>query len=182
LLAVSPSVPDQLGVGLLSRIDGERARIAAQKAAAAQRRQRGEKEPVEYESWTYASTASCAFCHQAAVAQWKTTDHARAMDTLKDAHRETDPACLGCHTTGYLQPGGTRSVETAADQFGDVGCECCHGPSAEHVRSVDKKKGTSRRVKTTVCFGCHTPDQSLGSFDYRAAMQSILGPGHGAAP
>ncbi len=114
------------------------------------------------------------------MAQWKTTDHADAMATLKKKGHDHDPACIGCHTTGYLLPGGTRYVETAVEKFADVGCECCHGPSAPHVRSVDKKKGTSRKVGAEVCLGCHTPDQNVGAFDYDSAVASILGPGHGA--
>jgi len=181
-IALTRAIPDHLGVGLLPQIEPERARIAEEKAAAAERRKKGQKEPEVFESWTYGSNAACAFCHQAAMAQWKTTDHSDAMATLKKKGHDSDPACLGCHTTGYLQPGGTRSIETAHQQFGDVGCECCHGPSALHVRSVDKKKGTSRKVEATVCFGCHTSDQNLGAFDYAAAVRSIVGPGHGAAP
>jgi hypothetical protein len=102
------------------------------------------------------------------------------MAILKTNRHDRDPACLGCHTTGYLQPGGTQNVDTALQQFSEVGCESCHGPSARHVRSLDKKKGTSLKVDATVCLGCHTPDQNLGPFDYDAARRAILGPGHGA--
>ena len=116
------------------------------------------------------------------MAQWKTTDHAEAMATLKKNGHDRDPACIGCHTTGYLQRGGTRKVETAIDQFADVGCETCHGPSALHVRSIDKKKGTARKVEPSLCLGCHTPDQNVGTFEVAAAMASIVGPGHGATP
>jgi Cytochrome c554 and c-prime len=181
-IALTRTIPDHLGVGLLPQIEPERARIAEEKAAAAERRKKGQKEPEVFESWTYASNAACALCHEAAIAYWKTTDHADAMATLKKKGHDSDPACIGCHMTGYLQPGGTRSIETARQQFADVGCECCHGPSALHVRSMDKKKGTSRKVEATVCFGCHTSDQNLGAFDYAAAVRSIVGPGHGAAP
>jgi len=178
-LALGPSLRDHLGVSLLAQTEAERARIAQEKVLAAERRKKGQKEPVLFESWTYGSNAACALCHPPAVAQWKTTDHAQAMAALKKARHEEDPACLGCHTTGYLQPGGTQRIDTAVQQFGDVGCECCHGPSAEHVRSIDKKRGTSRKVKPTVCFGCHTPDQSVDAFDYAAALPWVLGPGHG---
>jgi 2',3'-cyclic-nucleotide 2'-phosphodiesterase (5'-nucleotidase family) len=180
-LTLTAAVPDHPGVALLPRIDGERARIAEEKAAAAERRKKGQKEPEVYETWTYASNAACGMCHEAALAQWKTTDHADAIATLKKSSHDHDPACIGCHTTGYLQRGGTRNVETAIDQFANVGCETCHGPSAAHVRSVDKKRGTSRKVDPVICLGCHTPDQNLGTFDVTAALASIVGPGHGAA-
>jgi hypothetical protein len=179
-LALTTSVPAQFGVGLLQRIEPARLRMAEEKAAAADRRRKGQKEPEVYENWTYGSTGACMLCHGAATEQWKTTDHAQAMAVLKKNHRERDLSCVGCHTTGYLQPGGTQNIDTALTQFAEVGCESCHGPSALHVRSIDKKKGTSLKVDATVCLGCHTPDQNLGPFDYEAALASILGPGHGA--
>ncbi|HKQ70939.1 MAG TPA: hypothetical protein VJT73_16450 [Polyangiaceae bacterium] len=50
------------------------------------------------------------------------------------------------------------------------------------MRSRNKRDGTSRKVDATVCLGCHTPDQNLGTFDYAVAVKAILGPGHGAPP
>ena len=184
VLPLNASVPEQLGVGLLDQTDAVRLRIMQDKAAAALRRKRGEKEPDwVFEHWDYASNGACALCHQAAFEFWKKTDHAQAFATLKKSRRDEEPACLGCHTTGYLQPGGTRVLDTLVKNFTDVGCESCHGPSVAHVRSVDKKamKGTSRAVGPTVCLGCHTPDQSLDPFDYAVALKAVLGPGHGAS-
>jgi hypothetical protein len=181
---LTETVPNQLGVGLLDQTDDVRVGILQDEAAAALRRRRGEKEPAwVFERWDYASTGACALCHEAAFAFWKKTDHAQAFATLKRSGRDEDPACLGCHTTGYLQPGGTRNLNTLVKNFVDVGCECCHGPSVAHVSSVDKKakKGTLRAVAPTVCLGCHTPDQSLDRFDYAVALRAILGPGHGAS-
>ncbi|HEX9298108.1 MAG TPA: multiheme c-type cytochrome [Polyangiaceae bacterium] len=175
------TVKNQLGMSLLPQLEDARARIAEEAAARAERRKKGQKEPIAYESWTYSSTAACALCHDEQTRQWKTTDHAQALASLQKGKHDRDPACLGCHTTAYLLPGGTRSLDTAIKSFPDVGCECCHGPSAEHVRSVNKKKGTSRKVDPTTCLGCHTPDQDFVGFDVAAALKSVLGPGHGAA-
>ena len=69
---------------------------------------------------------------------------------------------MGCHVTGFLRPGGAQNLESAARSSRDVGCEACHGPSVAHVVSLDKRKGTSRKVDPTICLGCHTPDQNLG--------------------
>ena len=85
---------------------------------------------------------------------------------------------MGCHTTGFLLPGGAQNFESAA-QFVDVGCEACHGPSVAHVASTNKHQGTIRTVDPLVCLGCHTPDQNVGAFDVAAAMKEIVGPGHG---
>jgi hypothetical protein len=132
-----------------------------------------------FEVWSYASTRACAMCHPAQAQQWNLTDHANAMATLKKKGRERDPACVGCHSFAFMQPGGTANMNTLAYNFGDVGCEACHGPSAAHVRSIKKKEGTSLHVDPLICLGCHTPDQSQGPFDYAIALKEVLGPGHG---
>ena len=118
-------------------------------------------------------------CHQAQAAQWQTTDHAGALDTLKKNKHDAEPVCLGCHMTGYLLPGGTRRLSTAYTYFANVGCESCHGPSAEHMRAQNKKTGTSRVVGAEICLGCHTSDQNIGAFEFAAALKSVLGKGHG---
>jgi hypothetical protein len=85
---------------------------------------------------------------------------------------------MGCHMTGFLLPGGPQNLETATTQFANVGCEACHGPSVDHVRSTDKRQGTSRTVDPVICLGCHTPDQNRG-FAVVDAMKNVVGPGHG---
>jgi hypothetical protein len=137
----------------------------------------GEHEDVE--NWSYGSTEGCGLCHRRELDQWKTTEHAHALETLKTQGRDRAPECLGCHLTGFLAPGGTHNLKTALTFFANVGCESCHGPSVTHIRSPSSHKGTSRRVPALVCLGCHTPDQSRGDFDYVAAVKEILGPGHG---
>jgi Cytochrome c554 and c-prime len=186
-LVLETAVPEQLGTGLLSRA-ATMTTFDSEKLLAIQSRKKhvapGALRDL-YEAWSYASTNACGYCHEKQVAQWKTTDHAHAFATLTKAStkakvkRDQDPECLGCHVIGFLQPGGSRDLVMARTQFADVGCEACHGPSAEHVRQTDKHRGTSRKVDPTVCLGCHTPDWSAG-FDPVAAMKEILGPGHGA--
>jgi hypothetical protein len=171
----------QLGVDLLTRVQTIPLIDSKVMEASIARGSTKYKMRDLYESWEFGSTKACNFCHKAQVAQWETTGHATALKTLQRAKREKDPACLGCHVMGFLQPGGTRDIVMALGGFANVGCESCHGPSAEHVRSVDKKLGTSRAVDPAICWGCHTPDQNLGDFDPVAAIKEgdILGPGHG---
>jgi hypothetical protein len=176
---LTKTVPEQLGVSLLSRLGRIPLKDTEKMEAEAKRKHVELKLRDLYEIWDYGSVNACGFCHPKAVDQWKTTDHANAFATLVKAKRDRDPTCLGCHTVGFLQPGGTRDMPMARGQFANVGCESCHGPSAAHVRSVDKKKGTVRAVDPVVCLGCHTPDQNVGPFDPVAAMKEILGPGHG---
>ncbi|HVZ72310.1 MAG TPA: multiheme c-type cytochrome [Polyangia bacterium] len=179
VVALGADVPEQVGVGLIAKVETIHMFNSDQLIAEAKRKNKLTNAAMLdiYEPWEYASTKTCGYCHEKQVAQWKTTDHAHAFATLTAKH-DQDHTCLGCHVIGFLQPGGSRDIIMARTQFVDVGCEACHGPSTEHVRSVNKKKGTSRKVSPTVCLGCHTPDWSP-DFDPVAAMKEILGPGHG---
>src|SRR5450432_2686951 len=179
LLDVTGDVPEQWGVALIGRVVTthvvDNARLANEMTPGATDQERRDA----FEKWDYGSTAACAACHQQQEAQWQTTDHAHALETLTAKGHDREPGCLGCHMTGFLGPGGTRNLKTAKVFFPNVGCESCHGPSVEHVRGNDKHKGTSRKVEAIVCLGCHTPDQNLGPFDFAAALKEVLGPGHG---
>jgi hypothetical protein len=179
LLASTADVPEQAGVGLLLRVDAGAIPATFAESVAALSKAAGHR--TYGEEWTYGSTPLCVGCHPAQAAQWRTTDHAHAYATLEHAGKSRDPSCMGCHVTGFLRPGGAQNFESAP-QFGDVGCEACHGPSVAHVQTRDKRKGTSRKVDPTVCLGCHTPDQNLGPFDVLAAWKEIVGPGHGLPP
>jgi hypothetical protein len=179
LVEVGGNIPEQWGVALIGRVVTthivDNGRLANEFPAGATDQQRREG----FEKWDYGSTEACAACHQREAEQWATTDHAHALETLKAKGHDRDPGCLGCHLTGFLGPGGTRNLKTATTFFANVGCESCHGPSVDHVRSETKHVGTSRKVAEVVCLGCHTPDQNLGPFDYAAALKDVLGPGHG---
>lgn len=180
-MALTPSLPDHRGVALIEQVERSQLEAEAESVAAALRRKSGQKEVTVYESWTYGSNEGCAMCHQEQAAQWQTTDHAGALDTLKKNKHNAEPVCLGCHMTGYLLPGGTRRLTTAYTYFSNVGCEACHGPSAEHMRAQNKKTGTRRAVGAEICLGCHTSDQNIGTFEFAAALKSVLGKGHGEA-
>ena len=175
-LAAAPQVDEQLGVRMLVRVAAGPIATTFAESVAALSKAAGAR--TYGENWSYGSTAVCVGCHPAQTAQWNTTDHAHAFATLQKAGKDRDPACMGCHLTGFLLPGGAQNFESAA-QFVNVGCEACHGPSVPHVVSMDKHKGTSRRVSPMVCLGCHTPDQNVGAFSVEAAMKEIVGPGHG---
>jgi hypothetical protein len=148
--------------------------------------------PARVETLSYTGTAACGGCHTAAFEFWKKTAHGRALTTLEKKGRERDPACVGCHVTGYLRPGGTADIRLAATRLRDVGCEACHGPGADHrdavmmtspdapARAREARPGSfQREVPALVCLGCHTPDQTGGDFEYGEYLKAILGPGHG---
>jgi 2',3'-cyclic-nucleotide 2'-phosphodiesterase (5'-nucleotidase family) len=131
---------------------------------------------------SYIGTAACGACHAPALAQWKTTKHARALSALTRVGRDKDPLCVGCHVTGYLQPGGPADIADARQRFANVGCESCHGPGSKHGAAADKRGTLARAVPEATCRGCHTADVTNGEFDYHKFVQGIVGPGHTARP
>lgn len=128
----------------------------------------------------YAGLAECGYCHAAAVEFWKTTRHAVAWETLEVREKQWDRECIGCHVTGWLEPGG--ATMGASDALRDVQCETCHGPAALHVEFDGKERPSSlvRATPESRCATCHSPEHS-DTFDYRAYLRDVTGPGHGEA-
>jgi hypothetical protein len=134
--------------------------------------------PAQADGATYIGNTACGACHAPALAQWKTTKHARALAALAKVGRDRDPSCVGCHVTGYLQAGGPRDIADARERFANVGCESCHGPGSKHGAAADKRGTLARAVPEATCRGCHTPDVTNGEFDYKKFIPAITGPGH----
>lgn len=112
----------------------------------------------------YLGMSNCIPCHAREYAQWQTTAHAHAWKTLVDQHKESTPACLSCHVTGFASPGGFQTGDDWA-RFGNVQCEACHGMGTHHNGWV--KDGAP--VAEATCRGCHT-DTTSPTFrlaDYR---------------
>jgi len=98
---------------------------------------------------TYVGTSKCRVCHLPQYKSWQETKMSHAFELLKpgqsvDAKKKAkldpakdytlDPTCVACHTTGYGQPGGFRDIASTPDLAG-VGCESCHGPGSEYLKS-----------------------------------------------
>ena len=126
---------------------------------------------------TYVGKDTCEDCHDEAVAFWSQSHHASAYKTLVDANKQFDLSCVGCHVTGYQQPGGAQVVETRG--LVDVQCEQCHGPGSLHADDPDPSN-IQREVSPDVCLGCHTPEHS-DTFQLEAYLRNVLGAGHGEA-
>ncbi len=126
----------------------------------------------------YVGVEECANCHDEAVEFWHTTVHARAYDTLVRDNKQYDLSCVGCHVTGFRQPGGSEVVEN--EGLVDVQCEVCHGPGSLHVEDGGDDLRLIRRSTTPeLCASsCHTPEHS-DTFDYVPYLRDVLGPGHG---
>jgi hypothetical protein len=99
--------------------------------------------------------SACEMCHPDQVAKWKTTDHAKAYDTLVKKTKQFDPSCLKCHTTRYEQPEGF-SMKLQQMELVNIQCESCHGSRTQHLK--DMKRAT-QKVKIALCITCHTADR-----------------------
>ncbi len=125
----------------------------------------------------YVGSGRCESCHAAAHRWWRATPHGRAYATLRTRHKEFHLECVGCHVTGYGEPGG--STVTHVDGLQDVGCEVCHGPGERHVQAPSRWAPVRRReVPEAVCVGCHNEEHS-DRFDYRSYLARLRAPGHG---
>lgn len=135
----------------------------------------------------YVGVKTCTKCHDVQGESWAGTAHAKSFDSLKVGTKveekkkaKLDPAkdytqdkdCVGCHSTGFGQPGGYALGADPGGQkkLGAVGCETCHGPGSGfrdlHGKAEKRLKQTSEA----------TPRKSLVSagqnFDYEKACAS----------
>lgn len=132
----------------------------------------------------YVGVKTCTKCHDAHGESWAATAHAKAFESLQsgtkaeakkkaklDASKDytKDKDCVGCHSTGFGQPGGYSVGTDPGGQkaLGSVGCESCHGAGGgyrdEHGTAEKKHKRTSEAAprKALVAAG--------QNFDYERA-------------
>jgi len=129
-------------------------------------------------------------CHADAAAVWKSSAHSHAYATLAKKGKESDPACLRCHTTGFLLTGGFRPDLDPAKRahLTDVGCETCHGPGSLHVDGHSKlttSESGSMRTESAqqVCVACHDRTNSPGFRpEARISLVCIAGNGTSGPP
>jgi hypothetical protein len=127
----------------------------------------------------YVGDEQCSDCHDEEMKFWKTTRHAGAWKTLVDRNQQFHYDCIGCHVTGWDQPGGTNMAKT--EGMRDVQCEVCHGPGSIHVAKGGEERpfAVIRKPKDDLCATqCHTKEHS-DTFELKAYSRDILGPGHG---
>lgn len=99
---------------------------------------------------------ACAPCHSSQVAQWKTTDHAKAYATLVGRSKQYDPKCLSCHTIRFEQPNGFNMKDQQMALV-NVQCESCHGDATEHLASMKPIPVADPQID--LCLKCHTDDR-----------------------
>lgn len=135
--------------------------------------------PVPADRATFVGNAGCEDCHDEAIQFWKQTRHAGAWETLVDRGQQLDMDCIGCHVTGWGQPGGATLAVN--ETLRDVGCETCHGPGSIHVAKGGNEKPLAivRNPPQEMCATqCHTKEHS-DTFQYEAYMRDVVGKGHG---
>ncbi len=125
----------------------------------------------------YVGIDICTTCHEEPRKVWDKTAHAHAYATLSTQFKEFNLDCVSCHVTGYDRPGG--STVTHTEDLQNVQCEVCHGPGALHAAKPKAVKVPVVRPGTDVCLSCHHPPH-VHTFDAKARMAEILGPGHGS--
>lgn len=128
---------------------------------------------------TFVGAETCKTCHAASYEVWKKTQHADAWPTLEKVSKTSDRSCIGCHSIGFMQPGGYCKSSDVSFRRG-VQCESCHGPGSLHAASGDKRL-IKRHVPESTCRSCHHVPHipTTESFVYEEKLQKILGPGHG---
>lgn len=121
----------------------------------------------------YASAGRCVSCHEKEMARWVLTDHALAWQSLLIREEADNPECIGCHSTGFGEPGGFGELSTGAiRKYKAVQCEACHGPLRGHPADGSV---TSMPVTEAGCIQCHdqanSPDFDYASYLRRASCQ-----------
>jgi hypothetical protein len=124
----------------------------------------------------FVGSAACIGCHPFAAKVWRATKHTRAYASLEEKGKQYHLDCVGCHVTGWKQPGGVCHIDDT-DGRREVGCESCHGPGWRHTQ-MPVKEHIQRAKEPTACTGCHDRENSP-HFDFQAYLPKILGPGHG---
>jgi hypothetical protein len=136
--------------------------------------------PLGPDDTAYVGSAACSGCHQPAYAWWSTHAHGHAYRTLQERNKEYNLDCVGCHVTGYEQPGGSTVTHNLNLALVNVGCESCHGPGAAHAKNPEEV-GILRDTPASTCAQCHNTEHS-DLFDYESYKKTLVVPGHGLPP
>lgn len=116
---------------------------------------------------TYVGEKVCASCHFEQDLTWRKTKHAKGFEIVPEKYR-TDKSCLKCHTTGFEEATGFKSVEDTPGLVG-TSCEACHGPGSKHAEIAKQYTGKEltdaqkkyvgssiyRMQPKNICVTCH---------------------------
>jgi len=117
----------------------------------------------------FVTAGKCKDCHPEIYEIWSTSQHARAMDTLKKTHQEYDPECVQCHVTGAVARNGFANAKDTPE-LANVQCEACHGAAETHIAKPARGFG---QAGEQTCRSCHTTERTP-DFDYSVAWAKIM--------
>ncbi|NNK47682.1 MAG: hypothetical protein HKP01_02275 [Gemmatimonadetes bacterium] len=86
-----------------------------------------------------AGEPTCAQCHATPSANWTTTAHAGAWETLQNSGHAAE-FCEACHAVSEYGNAATEPVgwtSTGDPRYVDVQCESCHGAGEAHVANPE---------------------------------------------
>lgn len=111
---------------------------------------------------------SCKGCHPEAYAAWRSSKHARSMESLT-AEQQREARCTTCHAPNL------------ADQsMAGIGCETCHGGGQYYAPAYVMKDPELARLvglqdpSEKSCRGCHEPSSpSLRPFQFAEKLKAM---------
>ncbi|MCB9688484.1 MAG: hypothetical protein H6735_25835 [Alphaproteobacteria bacterium] len=167
-IELGADVPDQAAAA-------ERVKLAKQAViqASGQDPSRFVPRLVDDTSSPYAGGEACVGCHREEHAQWSTTAHARAFQSLVTVQRALDAQCYSCHVTGAGLGGGPQDPMSTAG-FRDVQCEACHGAARGHAADPAAVRTTKPSPNAASCTKCHDGEQDQGRFEPDSYMSQIV--------
>ena len=117
------------------------------------------------------SAELCGSCHTGShhptYDEWKTSDHANALTTLKGSSHASD-SCLECHSSDYWYD-RTVTLYSAQNGITCVMCHFAHGSNFEHQLREEGER---------LCALCHTTERSRPpSTPHHAQDEMLLGIG-----
>lgn len=119
----------------------------------------------------YVGSGACVACHQQFWAAWAYSPHAGAWKALVTRQATVNPECIGCHSTGWGEPGGNASTDpTAMFTWKAVQCDSCHGAGSAHV--ANPRANHTAPVTKATCLACHDAANSP-QFDYAAYLKRV---------
>ena len=126
-------------------------------------RQTSETEVTE----AYLGSETCKRCHEAEYTSFMATAHAQALGSLEHDIQDNNPDCVGCHVTGWQQPGGYGLDAVNRNKLKGVQCEACHGYGTTHARNQ-----TATTKPAAMCLRCHDAANSP-EFNYQRYWEKI---------
>ena len=135
--------------------------------AAEARKKKPERDLVTYVATkgnSFEGSKKCMKCHFKEYSTWKKHSKAKAFEAIAD---EPDKElCYPCHTTGWGDPNGFKSIEATPNLAG-VQCDGCHGAGGKHVELAAAAKAAGDDIPSEVkaaimlvpnnCANCHSP-------------------------